>query len=242
MENETKVGLNQTGMQMSPIQGGKQVEYAQQMPPHPERGSEEDIALLRGTYVVEALRVGSVPLPATGKGVVETVVGKLKGDSPEVLFDKLGERAAYERSGVRLYQAMMSKVKVTEHPDRAALLADLEHICEEEFQHFKMLSEAIVDMGGDPTAQTPCADVSAVAAMGLIQVLTDPRTTLAQGLQALLTAEMTDYACWELLIELAGQSGHDDLVAPFQKALATEEEHEAMIKQWLRKLVMEEAL
>lgn len=45
-----------------------------------------------------------------------------------------------------------------------------------------MLSEAIVDMGGDPTAQTPCADVSAVAAMGLIQVLTDPRTTLAQGL------------------------------------------------------------
>lgn len=66
----------------------------------------EDIAALRGLYVEEALWVGSVPVPATGKGVTETVVGKLKGKNPEVLFDKLGQRAAYERSGVRLYQAM----------------------------------------------------------------------------------------------------------------------------------------
>ena len=241
MENETKVGMNRTGMQMAPIQGGKQVDYAMERSPHPEAGSEEDIAVLRGTYVVEALRVGSVPVPATGKGVAETVVGKLTGKNPEVLFDKLGERAAFERSGVRLYQAMISKVKVIQHPEQAGLLADLQHICEEEFQHFKMLSETIAEMGGDPTAQTPCADISAVAAMGLIQVLTDPRTTLAQGLQALLTAETTDNAGWELLIELAEMHGHDELVAPFQKALTSEQEHETMIKQWLRTMVMEEA-
>src|SRR5690606_1425878 len=108
----------------------------------------------------------------------------------------------------------------------AALLADLQHIMEEEFQHFQMLTEVIGEMGGDPTSQTPCADISAVAAMGLIQVLTDPRTTLAQGLQALLTAELTDNAAWELLIELAEQGGHDELVPPFQKALSSETEHE----------------
>lgn len=76
--------------------------------------------------------------------------------------------------------------------------------------------------------------------MGIIQVLTDPRTTLAQCLQGLLTAEMTDNAAWELLIELAEQAGHEELVPQFQKALAAEAEHEAKIKQWLRTMVMED--
>lgn len=132
------------------------------------------------------------------------------------------------------------KVEASQHPDSAALLADLQHIMEEEFQHFQMLSDLITDMGGDPSAQTPCADISAVAAMGIIQVLTDPRTTLAQCLQGLLTAEMTDNAAWELLIELAEQAGHEELVPQFQKALAAEAEHEAKIKQWLRTMVMED--
>ena len=47
-----------------------------------------------------------------------------------------------------------------------------------------MLVQAMEQLGGDPTAQTPCADVTATASMGLIQVVTDPRTTLAQSLNA----------------------------------------------------------
>lgn len=231
MENQTKVGMNRTGMQKAPKQGAAQVEYAQSQPPHPDQGSEQDIALLRASYVEEADRVGSVPVP----------VGKAKGHNPEVLFDKLGERAAYERAGVRLYQAMISKVQVCTHPEKEGLLADLNHIMEEEFHHFQILSQVIEQLGGDPTAQTPGADVSAVAALGMVQVVTDPRTTLAQCLQALLSTEMTDNAAWELLIELAEQAGHEDMVAPFQKALASEQEHETMVKKWLRKMVMEEA-
>src|SRR5690606_14510294 len=127
------------------------------------------------------------------------------------------------RSAHSHHQAMIGKVEVSDHPDSSALLADLNHIMEEEFEHFQMLTETIMELGGDPTSQTPCADISAVAALGIMQVLTDPRTTLAQCLQSLLTAEMTDLAAWELLIELAEQSGHDDLVPPFQKAMAAEE-------------------
>jgi rubrerythrin len=241
MENETKVGMNRTGMQMAPIQGPSQVEYAESWGPHPVTGSEHDIAAMRARYIREADRIGSVPVPATGRGLAETALGKLKGQNPEVLFDKLGERAAYERSGVRLYQAMIGKVQAVEHPEKAALLADLNHIVEEEFEHFQMLSAAVAEMGGDPTAQTPCADVSAVAAMGMIQVITDPRTTLAQCIQILLSVELTDNACWELLLELAQEGDHDHLIEPFQKALVAEQEHETMIKQWLRKLVLEEA-
>ena len=241
MENETKVGMNRTGLQMAPKQGRAQIEYAEERLPHPELGDEQDIAAMRAVYIVEADRVGSVPLPATMKGVAETAKGKLKGKSPELLFDKLGERAAYERSGVRLYQAMIGKARSVNHPEQSALLDDLNHIMEEEFNHFQLLSGVITELGGDPTAQTPCADVSAVTALGLVQVLTDPRTTLAQCLQVLLTAEMTDNACWELLVELAQESGHDALVQPFSDALAAEQEHEVIIKGWLRKVLMEEA-
>lgn len=147
MENEAKAGMNRTGMQMAPKQGPEQVDYARNNPPHPIDGSEEAIALMRAEYIEEAARVGSVPLPATGRGLAETAKGKLKGQSPELLFDKLGERAAFERSGVRLYQAMIGKVKAVHHPEQAALLQDLEHICEEEFRHFDLLSTTIEEMG-----------------------------------------------------------------------------------------------
>lgn len=241
MENETKVGMNRTGMQMAPLQGPTQVDYAMSRPAHPQQGDAEALATVRALYIKEAQRVGSVPVPATGKGLAETAVGKLTGKNPEVLFDKLGERAAYERSGVRLYQAMIGKVRASAHPEQAALLQDLSHICQEELEHFHMLSGVITQMGGDPTAQTPCADVSGVAALGMLQVLTDPRTTLPQCLQVLLSIELTDNACWELLIELARQGGHEELIGPFQKALAAEQEHETMVKTWLRKMVMEDA-
>lgn len=241
MENETKVAMNRTGMQMAPVQGPEQVRYAQLCEPHPVSGDASAIALLRGTYIQESLRVGSVPLPATGKGMAEMVKGKLVGKSPEVLFDKLGERAAYERSGVRLYQAMMGKVEAATLEYREGLLADLQHICTEELEHFHLLTELIRNLGGDPTAQTPGADVSAVAALGMVQVLTDPRTTVPQCLQALLSVEMTDNASWELLIELLRISGHDELLPLCEQVLAAEQQHEAMIKQWLMRLVLEEA-
>lgn len=64
MENQTKVGMNRTGMQMAPQEGAAQVEYANKQPPHPGDGSELDLAVVRGDYIAEALRVGSVAVPA----------------------------------------------------------------------------------------------------------------------------------------------------------------------------------
>src|SRR5690606_30308734 len=119
-------------------------------------------------------------------------------------------------------------------PDNAELLTDLNYICKEEYQHFQMLTEVIQEMGADPTAQTPSADVSGVANLGILQVITDPRTTVAHGLEALLTAELTDFACWELLIELVGATGHEKLKAPFSKALAAEQDHTARITRQLK--------
>jgi len=103
-----------------------------------------------------------------------------------------------------------------------------------------MLSECVTSLGGDPTAQTPCADVAGTASAGLLQVVTDPRTTLAQSLSAVLTAELTDNAGWELLSELADKVGQKDMAEQFTKALEAEHKHLAVVRNWVESLVMNE--
>src|SRR5690606_28364782 len=111
MENESKLGMNRTGMQMSPIEGPNQVEYAASQPSGPDGSGANTLAAARAAYIQDAARVGSVPVPATGKGLVQATVGKLTGKHPEILLDKLGQRLAFERSGVRFYQAMIAKAE-----------------------------------------------------------------------------------------------------------------------------------
>ncbi|MCE1191304.1 MAG: ferritin-like domain-containing protein [Acidovorax sp.] len=203
----------------------------------------------RSLYILDSEAVGSIPPPVTVQGMLKTGFDKLIGERPEVLLDKLGERLAFERSGTRLYDALMCKYDTLAEEGEVPPLAvpldaggedvpsTLQRIRNEEHQHFQMLTEAVRALGGDPTAQTPCADVGATASMGILQVVTDPRTTLAQSLNALLMAELADNAGWELLIALADEAGEDDLVQQFQRALAEEQEHLVTIKSWLTALV-----
>jgi rubrerythrin len=111
---------------------------------------------------------------------------------------------------------------------------ELQHIRDEEAMHFALVGAAIQSLGGDPTEQTPCADVAGVEGMGLLQVLTDPKTTIAQALHAILVAELTDNAAWEELIELTAEAGNDDLVARFNKASKQEMEHLEKVGGWYK--------
>lgn len=207
----------------------------------------------RATYIAEAEAVGSIPPPATIQGMLKTGFDKLLGERPEMLMDKIGERMAFERTGTRLYDALIVKhdavaangdlpelpLPLSADPDSADAHAGatLRRIRDEEHAHFLMLTEVMRSLGGDPTAQTPCADVSATASSGLMQVVTDPRTTLAQSLNAVLIAELADNAGWELLIALAEQAGKADIAQQFHQAMAQEGEHLAVIKTWLTALV-----
>ena len=100
-----------------------------------------------------------------------------------------------------------------------------------------MLCDCVSSLGGDPTAQTPCADVTAAASIGLMQVVTDPRSTFAQCLNTMQTAELTDNAGWELLAELAEGAGQHQLVELFTEALKAEERHLTLIRGWLQSLM-----
>jgi hypothetical protein len=95
------------------------------------------------------------------------------------------------------------------------------------------LQSTIEQLGGDPTAVTPAANLHATAAHGINMVIVDPRTTLLQSLEAILIAELADHACWEALVELAQEAGEDALVEPFEQAYATEQEHLQKVQAWL---------
>lgn len=239
MEKTTVLGKNRTGIDMSPIDAKEMIALAKATPPSSE-GDEQAIAEMRSQYIREADVIGSVPPPGTLKGMASTAMEKLTGKNPEAFIDKLGCRLAFERAGVRLYDALITKCSAS--PDGSIVpLAKLREFRNEELEHFKLVERAIRSIGADPTAQTPSADVDGMASIGLVQVLTDPRTSVAHCLEAMLIAELTDNDAWQLLIMLAEKMGMDDMARDFQNALREEDEHLAHIRQWFKEMVMEDA-
>lgn len=256
----TTIGMNRTGAALSPVDVKAMTDAADTLSPAvPIDTAAADAERL--TYINDADAVGSIPPPASMKGVLKAGMAKMKGGAPSIFMDKIGERIAFERGGTRLYEALITKVQAVERLGQEVLvpadrlptadgaaaapgsvagetpLQTLMRIRNEELEHFRMLGLAMQKLGGDPTAQTPCADVSATASMGILQVVTDPRTTLAQCLNAMLTAELTDNAGWELLVQLAEEAGETELAGRFLGALAQEQEHLAIVKGWLTELV-----
>ncbi len=232
MTTSAKLGTNFTGVQMSPKDTKSLLDAVNEI--HPDvPGDSKGMMMERATRAEEADRIGSVPVPGSAKGMLKSTFDMALGKSPELLVDKLGERLAFERTGVRLYDAMIAKARALETAE-SDLIQVLQHIRDEEFEHMNMVAEAIETLGADPTAQTPCADVVAVKSMGVLQVVTDPRTNIAQGISALLTAELEDNAAWELLIELAEAGGHPRIAKGFHKAKEQEDDHLVKIKTLLR--------
>jgi rubrerythrin len=162
-------------------------------------------------------------------------------DGLAVLLDKLGERLAFERQGTRLYEAFLQKCEsLALEESSGPSVEELRHICEEELEHFHLLQNAIIALGGDATVQTPSADVAGVLSHGVMQVVSDPRTTIPQTLQAMLTAELVDNDGWQMLQDLAAELGQDDLEEQCRRAYEEEQEHLEKVRDWLTSMTMEE--
>ena len=222
MQTSTEIGVNHSGMGAATKVAAQMLENTELT--KPKRGDERGMAKVRMEYAAEAEPVGSMPEPQ-------------QAGIEAVLADKLGERLAFERTGVRLYDALLAKCGANGKAD-APPLKELEHIRGEEAEHFALIGKAIESLGGDPTAQTPAADIAGVEGSGLMQVLTDPKTTIAQALHAILVAEMVDNAAWEELIEIADAAGQSELVEQFAKAHAQEAEHWAKVQKWYKEATM----
>jgi rubrerythrin len=231
-----QMGMNRTGVQMSPIDAAA-MQGDDNVPIRGAPGDERALLDAREAYILDADAIGSLPVPGTVAGAVSLGMHMLKGDRPQVLLDKLGERLAFERTGTRLYDALLAKCDVVDGGPAGMTRDHVAGIRRDEARHFLLLKEAIESLGGDPTAQTPSADVTGVESQGIVQVLYDPRTSLAQSLHALLTAELADRAGWETLIALAGETGQDDLVAGFTLALEDEHRHLALVQAWYHEAI-----
>jgi len=261
----TTLGQNRTGAAVHARDVDRMLEAVEELSPQVPI-STAPIEAERLRNIAEADTIGSIPPPASlVKGSVKKGKALLNGVSPSLLMDKVGERIAFERTGTRLYDALISKymtlaeaggedlpaletLAVEDEEGEPVLaragetpLETLRRIRSEEHGHFLMLCEVMTQLGGDPTAQTPCADVAGTATMGVLQVVTDPRTTLAQCLNAALIAELTDTASWELLSDLAAKAGQTELADRFTEAMAAEEQHLVAVRAWLRALTIDAA-
>lgn len=218
-----KATRNQTGIAAAPERSREMLEGMEEFPPSSE-GSAKEIAQVRISYAKDAAPLGSVPMAG-----VEAVQGR----HPALFIDKLGERLAFERAGIRCYEALLSKHEAYGTFKGGPSRADLQQIHAQECEHFKMVHDAIVELGGDPTAITPSADLSTTMGHGISTVIVDPRTTLLQSLEAILVAELADNASWEALVELAEKASEEQLVAQFKRAHSTEQQHLAKVRAWI---------
>ena len=240
MKRPAESGLNRTGIDMSP-EDAKELMQGVEEVTNTSQGDELTLASYRVRDLREADPIGSVPIPGTVKGFAKTGLQKLIGNQPEVLLDKLAGRLAFERTGTRLYDALLGKCSVRQDEAEGLSLEQLLKFRNDEARHFAMLWEAIQELGADPTAQTPEADVNGVASLGLVQVVSDPRTSIAQCLHAIHVAELTDHDGWELLIQLAREMGQTDMAEKFQTALLEESQHLEAIRQVLQRSTLTEA-
>jgi rubrerythrin len=232
-------GLNRTGIMLNPEMSLELIDGTKKILPRPV-DRDGDVIVDRARYLHEALPIGSRPgIVDRGSGVDPSTSN---GGAMAVLFDKLGERLAFERQGTRFYEAFLDKLQAKQTSGPGPSLDDLRHICDEELEHFKLLQHAITELGGDPTVQTPSADVAGVLSHGVLQIVIDPRTTIAQTLEAVLNAELADNDGWEMLAHLAGELGHSDLEEKCEKAFDQEQEHLANVRAWLTEMTLDEAL
>lgn len=224
-----EMGGNRSGIQTAPELAREMIEGAAEAEPSSDGGTEL-AAAERATYISDGFPIGSLPsLPFAAEAKADDEVTEMA-----VFLDKLSERLAFERMGTRLYDALINKCETLgEETSGSPTLTELQEIRDEEHRHLLLLNEAITELGGDPTVESPCADVAGVASTGLLQVVIDPRTSVTQCLQAMLTAELTDNAGWEMLIDLADDFGHPGLAKQFSGALENEQKHLLNVRTWL---------
>jgi hypothetical protein len=227
----TDLGLNRTGVQTAPVRAREMAAGTEAAPADPRQSLA--LGLVRADLSENAPPVGTMPVPGTLKGAAKSLAKAVQGEKATVLLDKLGERLAFERTGVRLYDAVLAKMPASRLSEGTLTVEKVRRFRDAELAHLHLVKEAIEELGGDPTAVTPCADLAGVQAQGLVHVLTDPRTTLTQCLDALLTAELADNDGWKVLIAMSEAAGQEELAQRFTRALAEEDHHLASVRAWI---------
>lgn len=231
-DKQIKVGTNRTGIALARERTEAMIGDTEDLlSAQPSDLSAGDRARIESCVNAEPL--GSIAPPTNFKGLAKTAILASAGGQPMLFMDKLGERLAFEKSGTRLYEALLLKHDALGSFPGGPERVELEELLEEEAEHYRMLQAAIESLAGDPTALTPSADLAGVAARGIFAVLTDPRTSLLQCLEAMLVAELTDNDGWDTLVELSELHGERAMRETFMQARADEADHLQRLRAWI---------
>ncbi len=149
------------------------------------------------------------------------------------LLDLLGARLQSEHTAVRNYDALLAKLEALGEPSCGPSHADLVEIRDEELAHMRMLAVCIGDRGGDAAAVTPAASRETIMNRGIGDIVTDAASSVLDGLEAMVIAELADHEQWFGLIELVRELGHEDLARSFLTAESTEHKHLSKMRAWI---------
>jgi hypothetical protein len=218
-ENSTTPGNNHTGLAPHPKERDDMVQGAREFKPTSSGGPDE-IARLRIAYA----RAGG---PHGTMSAASVDAARLP------VLDKLGARLQFERTGTRLYDALISKLDAYGGFDGGPSRQQLLEIRDQEHGHALLAQELIRSLGGDPTMVTPCGSLQATASRGIVDVLVDPRTSLIDCLDAILIAELADQDSWAALARSAQTLGDTGMAAKITQAQQTELQHLKKVRGWL---------
>lgn len=153
------------------------------------------------------------------------------------LVDLLNERLAFERSGVQLYDTLLSRLR--RDPALDALVDDVQRYRDEEKEHEEWLEQQIRALGGDGHTPTEHSILAQAEAEGVERVIRRDES-IPHDFHALLTAELADHAGWELLVRIAEEFDDADAKKQFEKRLEEEERHLLFARKTLLELTRRE--
>jgi bacterioferritin (cytochrome b1) len=164
---------------------------------------------------------------------------KLAKKNPRKVIDLLNERLTFERSGVKLYDILLSRLRLVGDPDFEPLIDEMEHFRDEEKEHEEWLEEQIRALGGDPGAVTEQSILVQTESEGIERVVRRDQS-IPHDFHALLAAELADNAGWDLLVQIADELGDSSAKRQFKKRLRAEEKHLLFVRKTLLDLTAKE--
>ena len=164
-------------------------------------------------------------------------------NKPKVI-DLLTARLAFERTGVKLYDAIIAKIEASGDENVERMLDRMHEHRDQEKEHEEWLEKQIRALGGDIHGKSEMSELEGRESQGIEDVILDGDNDIAHLFHALLTAELADNAGWELLVTLAEEAGDRTAERAFRRRLHDEEEHLSFVRKavarFARKLVLGE--
>jgi bacterioferritin (cytochrome b1) len=156
---------------------------------------------------------------------------KLAKDNAVFVLNVLGGRLAFERTGVKLYDAVIAQIDRSGEPRYHAIVDQLREIRNEEKEHEEWLEEQIRALGGDAHEVTEMAQLEMSESSGIAGVIEGGDRKILHLIHALLAAELADNAGWDVLVKLADETGDRMAKLQFAKRLAEEAKHLLFIRE-----------